>query len=586
MTNFIEKIDLSCPLSLWIRFRLVDNMTTELAQPFKKLKLYPHQLETIKKMESKEANRHKHINVDVNGSSCVVRSNIGILQNKVGSGKTLTCLGLMKRDTVKPMNTTRLFSTIASTEHFGCYLQIRKRENEVEKYSSNLVICSSTLINHWASECERVGVCYEKVVYKRDIKTITERDEDEKEPLVILCTETRYPDLYASMHDKMWKRIFIDEPDSLKTRNMKFLHSEFVWLISATGGKITDTRFRNQHLFNSLGLRDPSVIEALSVRVDETFSVDFKVKRVVHKCASHHVIDAIRGSVDNDIIELMQAGDIVGAIKKLGGESHDGNIVDVLVRNLERERLKASNRKSECKEEKKAAEWERKIQEIDKKIENVKLRFADARNQDCPICMESMQGKCVMVACCQNLICISCLLELEKTTKKCCMCREPIQKDKLMLFSEEKKSKDSHNTPKKSDDEETTEHSSTGLKPRLQTAMELIEKLSKDASKKILVFSAHDTSFREVINSFKTRCLQVKGTAGQRKKAIAAFMTGKSNILLVNSRENGAGLNLQCATDLIKFHPFDKEIDKQVEGRVLRFGLKHAVSIHSFTEEQ
>jgi hypothetical protein len=55
------------------------------------INLFSHQKNSIKKMEFLEENRIR--NYTNNEISCIVDSNFGILNDKVGSGKTLTCLG-------------------------------------------------------------------------------------------------------------------------------------------------------------------------------------------------------------------------------------------------------------------------------------------------------------------------------------------------------------------------------------------------------------------------------------------------------------------------------------------------------------
>ena len=58
------------------------------------------------------------------------------------------------------------------------------------------------------------------------------------------------------------------------------------------------------------------------------------------------------------------------------------------------------------------------------------------------------------------------------------------------------------------------------------------------------------------------------------------FEMGDLDILLINIYNYGSGMNLQCATDIVMFHKFDKNIEKQVIGRGQRFGRKGSLNIH------
>jgi SNF2 family DNA or RNA helicase len=51
------------------------------------------------------------------------------------------------------------------------------------------------------------------------------------------------------------------------------------------------------------------------------------------------------------------------------------------------------------------------------------------------------------------------------------------------------------------------------------------------------------------------------------------------NLLAINSRFYGSGLNLENTTDIIMFHKFDSEVEKQVIGRAQRMGREKALKV-------
>ena len=67
------------------------------------------------------------------------------------------------------------------------------------------------------------------------------------------------------------------------------------------------------------------------------------------------------------------------------------------------------------------------------------------------------------------------------------------------------------------------------------------------------------------------------------KKIIDNYVNGDLNILMLNSKYNGAGINLPTTTDIIIYHRLNKELEKQVVGRALRLGrpLDSKLVIHN-----
>ena len=58
------------------------------------------------------------------------------------------------------------------------------------------------------------------------------------------------------------------------------------------------------------------------------------------------------------------------------------------------------------------------------------------------------------------------------------------------------------------------------------------------------------------------------------------FKNKDLDVLLINIYNYGSGMNLQCATDIVMFHKFDKSIEQQVIGRGQRLGRTQPLNIH------
>lgn len=100
---------------------------------------------------------------------------------------------------------------------------------------------------------------------------------------------------------------------------------------------------------------------------------------------------------------------------------------------------------------------------------------------------------------------------------------------------------------------------------------------------RFIVFSSHDSSFELV----KPLCLEnnievleLKGGRASKEKKLQKYQTGEVNVILLNSKFNGADLNLQMTTHIILYHEMNEYIEKQVIGRANRIGRVDELIIH------
>ena len=69
-----------------------------------------------------------------------------------------------------------------------------------------------------------------------------------------------------------------------------------------------------------------------------------------------------------------------------------------------------------------------------------------------------------------------------------------------------------------------------------------------------------------------------------RESKLKNFKDGNVNVIFLNSRFNGAGINLEQTNDIILYHKMGEDIRRQVLGRALRIGRKEILIIHEFKE--
>jgi SNF2 family DNA or RNA helicase len=99
---------------------------------------------------------------------------------------------------------------------------------------------------------------------------------------------------------------------------------------------------------------------------------------------------------------------------------------------------------------------------------------------------------------------------------------------------------------------------------------------------KILIFSCSDTSFAKLTPILERKRIKyeyLKGNGSHVNNVMEKYKTGDINVLLVNVRYYGSGFNMENTTDVIMFHKFDTEIEKQVVGRAQRFGRTSELNV-------
>jgi SNF2 family DNA or RNA helicase len=100
---------------------------------------------------------------------------------------------------------------------------------------------------------------------------------------------------------------------------------------------------------------------------------------------------------------------------------------------------------------------------------------------------------------------------------------------------------------------------------------------------KILVFSNSDESFNIITKKMKDlKHKHLKGTSSHIANVINEFKTSDLNLLFMNAKHFGAGLNIENATDIIFYHEMDKDLETQIIGRAQRMGRIGQLNIWRF----
>jgi SNF2 family DNA or RNA helicase len=112
--------------------------------------------------------------------------------------------------------------------------------------------------------------------------------------------------------------------------------------------------------------------------------------------------------------------------------------------------------------------------------------------------------------------------------------------------------------------------------------LEIILKKKRQGAK-FLIFSSYDSSFYEVLpilTKLNIKFEYLKGSGYQINNTINRYNNSDLDVLLVNMRHYGCGLNIEKTTDIIMFHRFDNQAEQQLIGRAHRMGRVDPLYVH------
>ena len=233
-----------------------------------------------------------------------VKSNVGILANTVGSGKTYIMAGLLKNkrliDDIGKHNDIQrqeYKDTLIETTNFPndiigelmqfCYindnidvsLETRKVLNENKNNSiqnsfvktdlisfnndmsyiieprTNLIVVPHSLIAQWKTDLMKLTDYKIKII--KSIKDINFTVDDiiKSNYLhqydIVLCTSTKMKELMDMTHEiVLWERVIIDEADTIKVKVDKIPNTKFIWFITATQERLIQNKFKGNYRRN------------------------------------------------------------------------------------------------------------------------------------------------------------------------------------------------------------------------------------------------------------------------------------------------------------------------------------------------
>jgi len=519
--------------------------------------------------------------------SIKLNTGYGILADKVGSGKTLMIVGLIDNKVQLP-DTDKILSS-------ALYSSVTIRDNK-KCLKTNLILVPHSLTTQWDDSFSKSKLKYYIISKRKDIDYLEFDDyiEDICEALVvnkdqclqhydaIICSANMFADYFDKFKNTKYSRIIIDEVLQIKLPADFNWCCNFAWFVTATPSGLSYVR---RHYIKELIGGMASYHTLLSIKNnDEYVNQSMKLPDIIYKkimCLTPKELMIIKDFIPSEVINMINGNNIQEALKKLNCNiDTNDNIFNILTKRtnieIEDEQAKLEYITKKNYNDPKLKEdnikiSEEKIKKLKEKLKTIKERIDSFSEDDCPICYTN-DNKPVIVSCCNNIICLKCLVKLKN---KCSFCQSQVTTDKMNILDNDFKNKIK-------DKEEKKEK----LKNKIEN---LIEIITSKKNGKFLVFSAYDETFGDgVINEFtkhKITYSTILGSVSHINNVINDFSSGKINVVMMNAKHYGSGLNLQMATDVILYHEMPKELETQVIGRAQRLGRDGSLVVNYLLHE-
>ena len=525
--------------------------------------LYHHQEISIKNMQSLEKSREITLT-----DNTKMTTDIGVFADNVGYGKTLSMLELIKRDN-EPYNTHKIFEHIDRdiwcNNHFS-----RVSKTFYQRVKATLIVVDKVIFKQWQEEINKIPQlsCY----YIHNSKTLETTIDTFQTHDVVLLVADFYNKLMLDYGYVAWKRVVIDEPQQINISNMKKPTACFFWFMTSTPELV---KYQKKRTKSPNFIKDVcdvwekwNILKFITVRNEpEVLTQSFTMpstKHFYYKCYSK-IYNMIQGIENECIMNLIRNNDIKEAMRILGAKSTD-NLYNFLLlkknRQIKvlREHLLFHQANNDTPS---MTSISTKIEQLENNIHTLQNRYHELINGGCSICSEQLSNP-ILETSCQNLFCGKCILTWMAQKQTCPLCRVDINETNLISIEE------------KVEEKEVRVHS-------VRSKEDVIMNLVSLPDKKFIIFSENDKSFdviKKLLSENNYKFVDVKGHISEIQTNLDLYRYHDMNILLLNAKHNGSGLNLVETTDLILYSEMSHHLQEQVIGRANRIGRTKELNVH------
>lgn len=602
----------------------LDSNSMRCGQPSKiKKTLKPHQLACLYKaiyMENVGSITYRNRDAKIK-----ISTNIGIIGDIVGYGKTLTALSIIAHNPLEKIhsNTVKVhsFHSAKAYNYFTAETENLSLPNmDTMIHSTLIIVPRGPVYVQWEKTLkESTDLKYIAVedlnFIKKNMPQVTNSNNSEREIVnyfnqfdVVLIKNTtldrlldyyNYPVSNTKHFIYNWKRIMIDECHDIINK-IEIFNYMFVWLISGTYfnmcHKISSSSC--SQYYNIKDILREDYINYILVKCNKDFVKEsFKIPPIIehyHLCKMSKYLRIIKKYINSSILDKINANDISGAIKDLGGKNETEEGMATLICADMNKNLSNKHREREyiagldILEENKANRLktiDSEIASIEGKIKDLTERITEINSKICSICLDNVSQPIILE--CTHIFCGGCLFKflnantLGAITKKCPDCRAEIKStENLTAIVSIKDVADATIANEIATD---TSKIGRGILNKEETLLEILKNKPEG---KFIVFSRVDvfTNIIKLLVSNGITFAELKGNTSHMMNVLKDFKNGIINVILLTTQYAGYGIDINYATDVIIFHsmPVDKQ---QAIGRAQRVGRTNNLIVHNLCFE-
>ena len=551
----------------------------------------------------------------------------GVLADRVGSGKSLVALGLVKDP---PPENMRVIVRQGNSHSDSMTMCVKKMPDCCVFDEAWTNLCNSDLVAALPRVDGKIhinvslaivphNICPQWETYIKDhssIKTMfikRTKDCDIDEGIVAKLLKSELVLISATMLKKfmnsitaaglsferiVWSRLFIDEADSIAcTTRYGEISARFTWFITASWlnilfpsgihsftmnslpedlrpiigtSAITGISSRYGFIYNTLSdVRSPYFTPLIVRNSDAWIEQSLQTPVITHDtiiCKAPANLTILKGFISPTAMEALHAGDTTGALDALGLKTTTKEtLVEKVTGSLRGELLQAER----------LLEFKKTMEYSTPAVKVLALEKAEQKVQRLKEQLISLEMRIASVTQDNCPICYD-TLNTATLTPCCrnsfclsCLC-ECISTKPICPLCRTNIASVSDLIVVGSGD---VTHVEIDDKPTKGAALlELLQNSNPD--QRYLVFSAHEASFkglRELLSARGIRCELLSGSGARVERLRSQFKDGTIRVLCMNARHVGAGINLEAATHVVLYHRMNMELEKQVIGRAVRF---------------
>ena len=611
----------------------IDSNSLRSGQPIKiKKSLKPHQLaclykaiymENIGTITYKNNSHNRDINLRNIPNTIKISTNIGIIGDIVGYGKTLTALSIIAHNPLDKIhiNSTKVhsFNSTKAYNYFTAVSENVNLNNLDNMINSTLIIVPrGPVYVQWEKTLKESTdlkyIAIEDLNYiKKNLPPFKKNNEQEiidyfNQFDVVLIKNTtldrlldyyNYPVSNTKYFIYNWKRIMIDECHDIINK-IEIFNYLFIWLISGTYfnmcNKISSGSY--SQYYNIKDILREDYINYILVKCNKDFVKEsFKIPHIIehyHLCKMSKYLRVIKKYINSSILDKINANDISGAIKDLGGKNETEEGIAALIcadmnktlsnKQKEREYTMLLDILEETKANRIKA-INNEILIIEGKIKDLTDRITEINTKICSICLDNVTHPIILE--CTHIFCGSCLFNFlnantynSTNIKKCPDCRAEIKStENLTAIVSSKEDITNDIVPI----EENSNKIGKGILNKEETLLEI---LKNKPDGKFIVFSRVDvfTKIIKLLVSNNITFAELKGHTTHMMNVLKDFKNGLINVILLTTQYAGYGIDINYATDVIIFHSM--AVDKQQAiGRAQRVGRTNNLIVHNLCFE-